>query len=173
MLVNNSTYAARASTRNYDPSPSAWVIILLLTLIFEAALILAPAILSGAPARDEPNTTVVPPSGTAEYDQFKADFEAKYGRPYTVRDEMTAVKNGGLVLAAYMSAGLAFTVLCLTVHDNICWFSHRRVYKYERSGDRPRDSRTQFTRTAFTLVCAALLGMWYPMLPWLIRVTAG
>lgn len=171
--MNNNTYTEQASVKSYDPSPSAWVIILLLTLAFEALLILVPALSSGVPARDEPNATVVPQYGTAEYDQFKEDFEAKYGRPYTIRDEMAAIKNGGLVLVAYMGAGLAFIVLCLAAYDNACWFSHRRVYRYEQAGDRPRDPRTQFARTIFSLVCVFLLGVWYPMLPWLIRTTAG
>lgn len=161
-------YENQIKTQSYDPSPTAWVVILLMTLIFEASLILIPAIRAEMSGQTGGNVTIVPKYGTAEYDQFVNDFEAENGRPYDVHDQIKAMKNGGLVLMAYLGIGFAFAALCLTVYDNACWLRHRRVYRPNALTARPRDAKTQAIRTGLALAGAALLGMWYPLLPWLI-----
>lgn len=161
-------YENRTKTQSYDPSPTAWVVILLLTIMFEAALILVPAIRAEASGQTGKNATMVPKYGTAEYDRFTKDFEAKNGRPYDIHDQMAAMKNGGHVLMAYLGIGFAFAAICLTVYDNACWLQHRRVYRPNTITAKPRDARTQAIRTGLALAGAALLGMWYPLLPWLL-----
>lgn len=161
-------YENQIKTQSYDPSPTAWVVILLMTLVFEATLILIPAVRAEMSGQTSHSATMVPKYGTTEYDQFVQDFEHKNGRPYDIHDQATALKNGGLLLMAYLGIGFAFAATCLTVYDNACWFRHRRMYRPNAVTAPPRDAGTQAIRTGLSLAGAALLGMWYPLLPWLL-----
>ena len=102
----------KAMTR--EPSKDAWILCFFLSMIFAVSLIFIPLILANGKPSNKSNN-VVPKYGTAEYQEFVAQFEEEHGRPWGISDQMSAMKNGAAVMAGYFSGMFC---LCGLVPNN-------------------------------------------------------
>lgn len=143
----------KAMTR--EPSKDAWILCFFLSMIFAVSLIFIPLILANGKPSNKSNN-VVPKYGTAEYQEFVAQFEEEHGRPWGISDQMSAMKNGAAVMAGYFSACFAFVVLYLTIHDCVCFFKEKRAYRMGFIREMPYSGKTQLIHTAINF-CGLLL----------------
>lgn len=114
----------------------------------------------------ENNATVVPKYGTAEYEQFLQDFQAEYGREWTVQDDLNAMKNGAHVVIGIILSIMAAGSLFSMVHDLRCWRHEKRMYRSGQTAEPPMCKQTQLIRIAIylalTVPCACYMWVIVP-----------
>ena len=113
--------------------------------------ILRPSAYSALTRSDMGSGTMVPKYGTAEYQEFLAEFEAEYGRPWTIADQTAAIKNGGLMVMQMVLLEMSVCMAFALVHDLRCYALEKKYM--------PRDHMPATAQAARTALHLAFLAM--------------
>lgn len=134
-------------------------IALVLTIVLTALLyILGPSAYAAVTGtRTESRGHMVPKYGTVQYEKFAADFEAEHGHPWDIQNEMSAARNGALLIGQLVLLLLSIAVTFSLVHDVRCYAYEKKIL--------PRDHMTakvQASRVAIYLILlAAFVGAFF------------
>lgn len=122
----------------------AFVITLIATFV---AVVFGPSMYLAATGQtSEGHASALPKHGTVEYEKFKKDFEDKYGREWTLQDDLDAARNGAYVMAGVITSLMAAGTLFSLVHDLRCWFNEKALYRTGASRKPPMKPGTQLIR---------------------------
>lgn len=125
------------------------VIAVFVTVVFGPSMYLA-----ATGQTPEGHANVLPKHGTLEYEKFKQDFEAEYGREWTVQDDLNAAKNGAYLMIGIITSIMAAGTLFQLVHDLRCWSCEKRMYRSGASQEPPMKLETQLIRVVIYLSLA-------------------
>lgn len=102
----------------------------------------------------EGRASALPKHGTVEYEKFKQDFKAEYGREWTLQDDLNAARNGAYLMAGIITSLMAAGTLFQLVHDLRCWFNEKALYRMGASREPPMKPGTQLIRAMVYLSLA-------------------
>ena len=102
--------------------------------------------------------TIVPKTGTIEYEEYTKQFAEEYGREWDTKDQMIAIKNGVHVQIGLLGYLFSITIIYFHIYNWYWWFKDRKAYIDGETNEQPQSLKTQLVGTAIVVFVVIIFG---------------